>query len=102
MFYHPIILKLYFQGYDGMFLLNYLVKNTVRHDVIFQVRTVWICVLIVTVLYILDDMYMTMYSLQGSKIMSIIVQSGLNMRVIRFAKFFPDAPVKAAENLRTR
>ena len=48
------------KGYDGMFLLNYMIKNTVRHEVIYQ----------------------------GTKIMSISVYSGLNIRVIDSLNFF--------------
>lgn len=49
------------KGFDGVFLLNYLVKNNVVHEVIYN----------------------------GSKIMKISVLSGLKMRVIDSLNFFP-------------
>ena len=56
-------------GYDGYFLLDYLVRNGVKHSVIFT----------------------------GSKIMGIIVKNGLNMRVIDSLNFFPMKLAKLPE-----
>ena len=49
------------KGYDGYFLLNYLLRNGIRHNPIYA----------------------------GSKIMSIHVESGLNMTIIDSLNFFP-------------
>lgn len=49
------------KGFDGVFLLNYLVKNNIVHEVIYS----------------------------GTKIMNINVHSGLKMRVIDSLNFFP-------------
>ena len=48
-------------GYDGYFLLDYLVRNGIKHSVIFT----------------------------GSKIMGLFVKNGLNMRVIGSLNFLP-------------
>ena len=56
-------------GYDGYFLLDYLVRNGVKHSVIFT----------------------------GSKIMGIFVKNGLNMRVIDSLNFFPMKLAKLPE-----
>lgn len=56
-----VVLAHNMKGFDGVFLLNYMVKNNVAHDVIYN----------------------------GTKIMQVTVHSGLCMRIIDSLNFFP-------------